>query len=1120
MDTLANFFAVEDDDTGVVVDLKPANCASSLPMPTDPRPKSNFVGLLNQGATCYLNSLIQTCYMTPELRNAVFDLPLCVDSPLTPSDFLPEGQKRTMVLALQELFAKLFLSDERALSTRALTDSFNWSGADVVVQQDVQELNRVLFNVIEESLASTQHSELISKLYKGMFSYQTICMNCAYMSEREEAFCDINVQVKGFKSLVDGLRHLTGYEDLTGDNQYFCEVCQAKVDAKRGMQLKQLPPILTIALQRFEFDWAREERKKINNKYTYPLELDMFEFVPGSSKYELFAVIIHGGSAFGGHYHAFIRDVMGTGTWEIDPDKEETPTPSVTAAAVEEEAQKDESVDFEGDFKIAGKKKRKRLRKAQEGQPQKKPAIEKEKESELFPEECKNSALHTQWFDFNDGTVRPISSGRLAKVFGGSGETAYILVYRNVELNTDLSVPQPPKYWQDFLANQNAQLVQERLIHEDMKQRIEVTLQPADMFALHEGFLKYNLDSETKGETLNFRLDDKVSQLREAVTSKFGEAQAYEVNKTQTPYLAVERNLDSLDNEATLRDAGVSHKSTWLIVLNENAALDAGLCWVGQGCDPIELQVSVMDEVTQITVIKAWPLVKLQEIIAERTGIDPANQKIQTNIGGVIQDLKASDQDKSFADLKIIHKAKLTISFKDTLPALSDSAVIVESQKHNEDDVSILIYDELDPEKVVKHYVSLNWRLKQMLNEIKQLFHIESKNPIRLRKLIDNSLFTQEQLNLKLDRLGFEEGGLRLQMEHGDLPRQGEIVVRVGLDPCGEDTDVFTNPRSTVREFKEATGKALELEISDFKFCKTDWLRDPAFILKNDNETLMKAMVKSGDFILVVPNTTVLAAEQVKIQLWKSETGLPDSSVFLQEVTVSHETTVNELKQILLTIPELNAPAPEYLRLRERTKFGFPGRILKEAGKSLRKINITVAANIVAQILTSPEQLSNNSLSLFVCERLSRDRDFGSFKEILLDVGASPNIDQLYDAVLRGLELDWPIADVTLAKYVPHEFIWDVMKDSRKPGERGSLLQRKVGKGTEVAGIFNLRKAPINLKEGDLIAIRLNSISEGDDFQSEKDLLAREIWLKGQEENKKRPKRPKAVEKGVKIQLG
>jgi len=33
-----------------------------------------FVGLINQAMTCYLNSLLQTLYMTPEFRNAIYRL--------------------------------------------------------------------------------------------------------------------------------------------------------------------------------------------------------------------------------------------------------------------------------------------------------------------------------------------------------------------------------------------------------------------------------------------------------------------------------------------------------------------------------------------------------------------------------------------------------------------------------------------------------------------------------------------------------------------------------------------------------------------------------------------------------------------------------------------------------------------------------------------------------------------------------------------------------------------------------------------------------------------------------------------------------------------------------------
>lgn len=36
------------------------------------RSRTGFVGLVNLGATCYLNSLLQTMFMTPELRRALY----------------------------------------------------------------------------------------------------------------------------------------------------------------------------------------------------------------------------------------------------------------------------------------------------------------------------------------------------------------------------------------------------------------------------------------------------------------------------------------------------------------------------------------------------------------------------------------------------------------------------------------------------------------------------------------------------------------------------------------------------------------------------------------------------------------------------------------------------------------------------------------------------------------------------------------------------------------------------------------------------------------------------------------------------------------------------------------
>ena len=58
---------------------RPKNCAYALNLPPLKREYKQFVGLRNQGATCYLNSLIQSLYMSPEFRREIFKLPLCVN---------------------------------------------------------------------------------------------------------------------------------------------------------------------------------------------------------------------------------------------------------------------------------------------------------------------------------------------------------------------------------------------------------------------------------------------------------------------------------------------------------------------------------------------------------------------------------------------------------------------------------------------------------------------------------------------------------------------------------------------------------------------------------------------------------------------------------------------------------------------------------------------------------------------------------------------------------------------------------------------------------------------------------------------------------------------------------
>ena len=65
---------------------------------------------------------------------------------------------------------------------------------------------------------------------------------------------------------------------LEGENAYFCEKCDKKVDTLKRTSVKKLPRYLIIALKRFEFDLDRMIKVKVNDYYEFPMELNMEPF--------------------------------------------------------------------------------------------------------------------------------------------------------------------------------------------------------------------------------------------------------------------------------------------------------------------------------------------------------------------------------------------------------------------------------------------------------------------------------------------------------------------------------------------------------------------------------------------------------------------------------------------------------------------------------------------------------------------------------------------------------------------------------------------------------------------------------------------------------------------------
>ncbi|KAI0780819.1 cysteine proteinase [Trametes elegans] len=280
----------------------------------DSKKETGYVGLKNQGATCYMNSLLQSLFCTRYFRKAVYQIPTEDD---LPTESVP--------LALQRVFYHLQTSDQ-PVGTTELTKSFGWKSLDSFLQHDVQEFNRVLQDKLELKMKGTKAEGAIQKLFVGKMKSFIKCVNVDFESSRIEEFNDIQLNVKGMKNLYESFKDYVQVETLEGENKYMAEGYGLQ-DAKKGIIFQSFPPVLHLQLKRFEYDIQRDAMVKINDRHEFPFEIDLGDFLDETADrsqpwvYKLHGVLVHSGDLHGGHYFALIKPDRETRWLKFDDDR-------------------------------------------------------------------------------------------------------------------------------------------------------------------------------------------------------------------------------------------------------------------------------------------------------------------------------------------------------------------------------------------------------------------------------------------------------------------------------------------------------------------------------------------------------------------------------------------------------------------------------------------------------------------------------------------------------------------------------------------------------------------------------------------------------------------------------
>ncbi|EXJ88307.1 ubiquitin thiolesterase [Capronia coronata CBS 617.96] len=202
--------------------------------------------------------------------------------------------------------------DRKVIAQRKAEQPLRGVEDDGDLSKTESESGTVSFPPILPTPTTSSPTRWLHELFEGTLTSETRCLTCENVSQRDEPFLDLSVDLEQHSSVTACLRRFSEEEMLCERNKFHCDNCGGLQEAEKRMKIKRLPKILALHLKRFKYTEDLQRLQKLFHKVVYPYHLRLFNTTDDAEDpdrlYELYAVVVHiGGGPYHGHYVAVIK---------------------------------------------------------------------------------------------------------------------------------------------------------------------------------------------------------------------------------------------------------------------------------------------------------------------------------------------------------------------------------------------------------------------------------------------------------------------------------------------------------------------------------------------------------------------------------------------------------------------------------------------------------------------------------------------------------------------------------------------------------------------------------------------------------------------------------------------